>query len=662
MKRFLSGLVLLFVLVMQLQAQNIIPETRQKLVSPDGTYVFEFYQKQFSNGNKQMYYTLNFNGKTVVLESELGVQIENNTFESALGVPNDTCKIWGENLSFTGVQRDTVNKTWTPVYGEYAQIRDNYIEMTISFRKGEAPAQKSDDGYDKNKSYFMNVIVRAYNEGVAVRYHFPEPGNGLFLHITGEQTQFAMPEGTLCWYEPWAQGPYTLLPLKGWKAQSERPLIMKLINGLSVAITEAQMIDYARMKFSLNTSKPNTLQASIYSSVDIIPSYSTPWRVIIAAEKPIDLIANNTIILNLNPENQLKDVSWIKPGKVIRVAKMTQEDAKKCVDYAVERNLQYIHLDSGWYGPEIKMSSDATIVSETKDLNIPELAGYAASKGIGLWVYVNQRALIQQLDSILPLYKKWGIKGIKFGFVLVGNQRWTTWLHEAVKKCAEYGLMVDIHDEYRPSGFSRTYPNLMTQEGIRGNEEFPDATHNTILPFTRFLAGPADYTICYYSGKLKNTHAHQLALPVIYYSPIQFMYWYDNPSQYDGEPEIDFFDKMKTVWDDTKVLNGEPGEFISTARRSGNEWFIGTITNNNARKIAVPLNFLSQKQKYLAKIFTDNDNANTKTKVGISTFIVTAKSVLNFVLKARGGAAVYIVPATKEDLKSYKQLPVEKPR
>jgi alpha-glucosidase len=135
MKRFLSGVVLLFVLGLQLQAQTIIPETRQKLVSPDGAYVFEFYQKQFSDSNKQMYYTLNFKGKTVVLESELGVLIENNTFESALGVPNDTCKIWGENLSFTGSKRDTVNKTWTPVYGEHSSIRNNYNELTTKFSK-----------------------------------------------------------------------------------------------------------------------------------------------------------------------------------------------------------------------------------------------------------------------------------------------------------------------------------------------------------------------------------------------------------------------------------------------------------------------------------------------------------------------------------------------
>lgn len=653
-KKIIQILAFFMLIAFHLSAQTIIPETLQKLMSPDGAYEFTFYQKQIAVDEKQMYYTLSFNGKTVIKESELGVLIENQTFESALAIPNDTCKIWGDNLNFTDANRTTINETWKPVYGEHSSIRNNYNELTISFRKGEAQVTTLDGGYDKNKSYFMNVVVRAYNEGVALRYHFPEPTNGLFLHIVGEQTQFTMPEGTLAYYEPWAQGPFSLLPLKDWKAQSERPLTMKLTNGLSVAIAEAQMTDYARMKFSLNAAKPNTLQASIYGSVDAIPPYSTPWRVIMATEKPIDLIANNIIILNLNPENQLKDVSWIKPGKVIRISKMTQADAIKYIDFAADRGLQYVHFDAGWYGPEMQVSSSALKVSEKRDLNIPKIVKYASSKGIGLWVYVNQRALSQELDSILPLYKKWGIKGIKFGFVQVGNQRWTTWLHEAVKKCAEYGLMVDIHDEYRPTGFSRTYPNMMTQEGVRGNEEFPDATHNTILPFTRFLAGPADYTICYYSGKLKNTHAHQLALSVIYYSPIQFLYWYDNPSNYNGEPEVEFFDKVKTVWDDTKVLNGEVGEYITTARRSRDEWFVGAITNNDARTVNVPLAFLSDKQKFVAKIYTDNDEVKTKTKVGITTVLVTNKSVLNLNLKAKGGAAIHIFPTAKDDLKTYK--------
>ncbi len=641
---YFTGLLLIGI---QASSQTIIQQTVNKLTSPDGAYQFTFFQKQITEGNKQMYYTLSYKGKTVVEESELGILIENQTFESALAVPNDTCKIWGENLNFTGIETSFFNQSWKPVYGEHDSIRNHYNELTIKFQKGDKEVAKLENGYNKNKSYFMNVIVRAFNEGVAVRYHFPEPSNGLFLHIIGEQTQFTMPAGTLAYYEQWAQGSYSLLPLKGWTGESERPLTMKLMNGLIVAIAEAQLTDYARMKFSLNATKPNTLQATIYSSVDVIPAYSTPWRVIMAAEKAIDLIANKEIILNLNPANQLKDVSWIKPGKVIRISKVTQASAKEYVDFAAERGLQYVHIDAGWYGSEIKMSSDATKVIETKDINIPELTAYAASKGIGLWVYVNQRALIQQLDSILPLYKKWGIKGIKFGFVQVGNQRWTTWMHETVKKCADYNLMVDIHDEYRPTGFSRTYPNLMTQEGVRGNEEFPDADHNTILPFTRFLAGPADYTICYYDNRVKNTHAHQLALSVVYYSPIQFLYWYDQPTAYKGEPEIDFFDKVKTVWDDTKVLNGEVGEYITVARRTGDEWFVGAITNTQARKIIVPTNFLEKGRKYMVKAFLDDDNVDTKTKVSVSLIIIKAGKDLSFDVKAGGGLALFITEIKK---------------
>jgi alpha-glucosidase len=301
----------------------------------------------------------------------------------------------------------------------------------------------------------------------------------------------------------------------------------------------------------------------------------------------------------------------------------------------------------------MQMSSDATTVATNRDFDMPALTAYAAQKGIGLLVYVNQRALVQQLDEILPLYKQWGIKGIKFGFVQIGNQHWSTWLHEAIKKCAAYEMMVDIHDEYRPTGFSRTYPNLMTQEGIRGNEEMPDATHNVTLPFTRFLAGAADYTICYYNNRIKTTHAHQLAMAAVYYSPLQFLYWYDKPDAYQGEPEIAFFDKVKTVWDDTQAIDGAIGEFVTVARRSGDEWFLGTMTNNDARSLSTPLEFLTSNQKYVANIYTDDETVNTRTKVRLTQLIVDKQSVLKFKLKASGGCAVHLVPATKDDLRNY---------
>lgn len=639
-------LTLLLVFGVSLNAQTSNPETRHKLTSPDGSYEFTFYQKELSQSIKTLFYSLTFKGKKVVLDSEMGVHIQNNTFESALGIPNDTCGHWGENLNFITICRDTSNESWKPVYGEHDLIGSSYHEMTLSFRKGSLPSQNM-EGWDKSKSYAMNIIVRAYNEGVAFRYHFPEQSNGLFLHITNEQTQYVLPEGTLAYFEAWAQGPYSLLPLKDWTGESERPLVLKLKNGLRVALAEAQMIDYARMKFVLDPKTPDALLVKLYGSVDVIPSYQTPWRVIMAGEKSTDLIKNKELLLNLNPNTEIKDASWIKPGKVIRVSSLTQSDAKKCIDFAAERNLQYIHLDAGWYGPEMKRSSSALAPSATRDLNIPDLVEYASPKGIGLWLYVNQRALTQQLDSILPLYKKWGVKGIKFGFVQVGNQHWSTWMHEAVRKCAEYELMVDIHDEYRPTGFSRTYPNLMTQEGIRGNEEMPDADHNTLLPFTRFLAGPADYTICYYNPRIKTTHAHQLALSVVYYSPIQFLYWYDQPAQYQGEPEVEFFDRVKTVWDDSKILNGEIGEYITIARRSGTEWFVGSITNKQPRQITLPLYFLNKSKEYKVKIYQDDDDEQTATKVSVTERIVNCKSVLTFNLKTSGGVALHVTEYTK---------------
>ena len=208
------------------------------------------------------------------------------------------------------------------------------------------------------------------------------------------------------------------------------------------------------------------------------------------------------------------------------------------------------------------MASDARQASASRDFTIPEVCAYARQHGIGVWLYVNQRALYRQLNELLPLYQAWGVSGIKFGFVQIGNQQWSTWLHQAIAQCAKYHLMVDVHDEYRPTGLSRTYPHLLTQEGVRGNEEMPDAAHNTLLPFTRYLCGPADYTLCYFNNRLKTTKGHQLAMAAVYYSPLQFYFWYDNPFVDKGEPELQFWKTCPTVFDESRALEGEPGEYI----------------------------------------------------------------------------------------------------
>jgi len=262
-------LLLLLVIPALVKAQDVMTETRQELTSPDGAYRFTFYQRAVGEDNAQMYYTLTYKNRPVIEESKLGVLIENQLFESALGIPNDTCHFWCENLKLTGTEHQKTDEIWKPVYGERAEVRDCYNEMTLKFKKGEGKGNQ-DGGYDKRKNYFMNIIVRAYNEGVAFRYHFPEMTNGLFLHIVGEQTSFTMPEGTMAYYERWAQGPYELRPLKGWgKEESERPLTLKLPDGLSVALLEAEMVDYVRGKFRLSAEKPSTLESARDMAQDV---------------------------------------------------------------------------------------------------------------------------------------------------------------------------------------------------------------------------------------------------------------------------------------------------------------------------------------------------------------------------------------------------------
>ena len=621
-------------------AVAIVGYAAEALQSPGGKYNFVFEQK-----DGRLTYRLDYAAKQVIEEGELGVNIDNHLVESAMGIPVDNSNVWIHGMEVTSVDRRSEDNTWKPVYGEYAQIRDRYNEMTIHLLKG-GKHEGSGTAYDKRQQYLLDIIVRAYDEGVAIRYHFPEATNGLFMHITEDLTSFRFAPGAEAYHYAWAQAHANKVKLlkseAAWKDEAERPLTLQLANGLYAAIGEAALTDFVRGKLKLKAD--NELQMAMFGSADIITAYDMPWRFIMVGEKAIDLINNKQMVLNLNAPCQISDTSWIKPGKAFRVCRLDMKTCMEGVDFCVDRGLQYIELDAGWYGPEMKMSSSALKVLETRDIDMPKLCQYAKSKGIGVWVYVNQRALYQQLDQILPLYEKWGISGIKFGFVQIGSQEWTTWLHNAVKKCADHHIMVDIHDEYRPTGWSRTYPNLMTQEGVGDNEEMPDAEHNTILPFTRFLCGPADYTPCYFNNRVKNTKAHQLAMPVVYYSPISFLYWYDLPNVYKGEKELDFWKYCPTVWDESKALQGEIGEYIVQARRSGNDWFVGAMNGLQARDIIVnTADFLQKGKKYHVEIYNDNPALNTRTKVASMVQTIKADKVIKLHLQPSGGAALRFV-------------------
>jgi Glycoside hydrolase 97/Glycosyl-hydrolase 97 N-terminal/Glycosyl-hydrolase 97 C-terminal, oligomerisation len=626
-----TGILLLLLLVSaDNYAQTIIDSTKTIVQSPDKNYTVQFYQKKNTDGTKTMYYKVDFKNKSVINESVLDLDINNTLFERALAKKIDSTKKWCEDLSVKKVFTSSKDESWKTVCGERNIIRDYYNAVSIQLVK------------DKNPVYELRIEMRAYNEGVALRYFFPENDAGIYYRIKNENTEFSLPAGTKAWYTWWAQGYYQLTSLSDWKYESERPLTLQLPNGLYACLAEAQMTDYARTKFKLSSQKPNTIVTAMYESVDLISTFATPWRAIMVAEKPGDLIEHDDIILNLNDANKIENTAWIRPGKIIREVTLTTEGAKACIDFAATHNLQYILFDWKWYGPSFKFSSDATKVVAPMDL--PGIIQYGKQKGVGVWLYVNMQALLLQSDSLFRIYKSWGVQGVKFGFVELGSHRWTTWLEKTIQQAAVNNIMVNIHDEFRPTGEQRTYPNLMTAEGIRGNEEFPDATHNTILPFTRYIAGAADYTICYYDKRIKTTHAHQLALAAIYYSPIQTLFWYDEPNAYQNEPEIEFFEKIPTSWDETKVLQGMPGEFITTARRKGDEWFIGTITNNEARNLKLSLNFLQKGKKYIASVYSDDSTVAIKTKVRIERKNINASTVLDIKLVASGGQAIWIKP------------------
>ncbi|GAB6007845.1 glycoside hydrolase family 97 protein [Dysgonomonas reticulitermitis] len=585
------------------------------LKSPDGNLVFNLFA---NNGN--LTYDIFYQQTKVILPSELGITA------------------WENNLEIEKVETESVDEVWRPVYGERAEVKNHYNQAIYIIKK---------DGTANR----LHLIVRAYDTGVAFRYHYE--GTNQNLCINSEKTSFIVPENTYCWYAPYAQAIHTRMLVENWPGEAERPLTLQLENGLYASLLEAEMVNYSRTKFFVKGGEKNIIRCKMYDPVEDFIPFTTPWRAIMVAKQPIDLLEHNDLILNLNNSCQVRNTNWIKPGTVIRCVSFSMEGVKKTIDLAAERNIQYIHFDSGWYGPEISKKSDPRVAQH--GLDIPKIVKYANSKGVGLWLYVNQRALTEHLDEILPLYESWGVAGIKFGFVHVGSYKWTTWLHSAVAKCAKHHLMVDIHDEYRPTGFSRTYPNLLTQEGVRGNEEFPDGINNTTLPFTRFLAGAADCTVCYYHRKgiksnlkinarsLLNTSCHQMALSVINYSPLQFLYWYDSPDDFQNEPELPFFDHLPTTWDDTKVVEGSIGEYVSIARKKDNVWYVGSITNNEERKFEFPLNFLDANKKYELTLYMDGGKeVNTRTHVAIQQKAVTAKTVLKLNLLPRGGCAMII--------------------
>ncbi|MCD6338029.1 MAG: glycoside hydrolase family 97 N-terminal domain-containing protein [Verrucomicrobia bacterium] len=613
---------LILVLASALPARAL--ESRE-LASPGGVVRVRFSLRAFGVEKGCPAWSVSYKGRPALLDSRLGLELEDGPLFSGMRILEARAR--------------THAGRWRPVCGERAEVPDIYRELTVDLQEETGLGRKA------------RLTFRAYDEGAAVRYTLLKQLGKEKARILAERTEFRFPEDWPAWATYSAQGLYQKVPISRIKPGCERPLLIQAAGDLHLALAEAQLVDYARMKFAPLSGTPHALRSRLDGPVEGALPLRTPWRVVMAAESPGKLLENNFLLLNLNDPCALKDTSWIRPGKVIREVTLTTQGGMACVDFAARHGLQFVEYDAGWYGPENDPQADAATVSldpkrSKGPLDLQAVIRYARSRGIGVILYVNRRALERQLDRILPLYRSWGVQGIKFGFVRVGSQRWTRWLHHAIRRCADYRLMADIHDEYRPTGFRRTYPNLMTMEGVRGDEARPTNDQTLVTVFARLLAGPADNTICWMSPRVRQnaSYAYQLAKAVCIFSPWQFLFWYDRPAAVPETPELDFFKALPTTWDETQVLEGAPGLRAAVARRKGQTWFLGCMNGLEPWALDLTLDFLAPGRAYAATICTDDPHAPAPTGVRVERIRVRHGDRLKRWIQAKHGLAARFEP------------------
>jgi alpha-glucosidase len=386
-------------------------------------------------------------------------------------------------------------------------------------------------------------------------------------------------------------------------------------------------------------------------------------------------LVESNLVVNLNPPSAIQDTSWIRPGKTAwdwwsgSVARnvsfkpgMNTETMKHYIDFAGRNGIEYMLIDAGWAkrggGPN---DSGSELTQTNPDINMPELLDYARTKKVGLWLWAHWTDVDRQMDEAFALFQKWGIVGAKIDFMDRDDQWMVNWYRRVAARAAEHRLMIDFHGAYKPDGLRRTWPNVMTREGVMGLEYLKWSAritpkHNVTVAYTRMLAGPIDYT----PGGFENvteaafqprmrypmamgTRAHQVALFVVFESPFQMLA--DDPGAYEGQKELEFLRAVPATWDETRVINGEPCKYITIARRRGAEWFLGSITDWDAREIEVPLSFLG-KGAYTADIYADAPDAAKQPKNTVRRQMrVDPQTVLKVSLAPGGGYAVRLQPA-----------------
>lgn len=609
--------------------------------------------------NEVITYSVSLNGNEVVAPSEIALELSNGT-------------IWGQNEKVQKNKTISVSQELHPVVQrKNAIISDVYNQLTLTFKDHA-------------------LEFKAYDEGVAYRWVSELKGD---YKVKNELVTFAFPGDRNIWF-PEEESMMThqereYLREKLSNVGAERfcstGMLVDGENGVKIYISESGLLDYAGMYLKGDDSNPHALVSKFSGVVlkeeaqndrDVKPvEYADyiaqcsgprvfPWRVLLITENDADLVESN-LIYKLAPEQKIENTDWIKPGKVAWdwwnanniygvdfESGVNNATYKYYIDFASEYGLDYIILDEGWY----HLGDVLDVVDE---IDIQELVDYGKQKNVGVILWVVWKSLDDKLTEALDQFQKWGVKGIKVDFMQRDDQWMVNFYERCASECAKRELLVDYHGAYKPSGLDRAYPNVISYEGVKGLENnkwsnLPDPEHDLTLPFIRMVAGPMDFTPGAMINKTKTnfnpvftepmslgTRCHQLGMYVVFESALQMLA--DNPSNYYREPEcMEFLSVVPSVWDDTKVLDAKVSDYIAVARRLGDTWYVGAMTDWDPREMELKLDFLGE-GTYTMKIWKDGVNAaKHAADFAQETIDVSAASSIK-VSMAPGGGWVAII-------------------
>ncbi len=656
-----------------------VPARAQALAttSPDGHLSISFELKSNPQPylpGERPYYRIVYQGQPILADSPLGLDF--------IGQPP-----LDHDFEIVGSELTTHEGSWVDGFGSRRRVPDHYRQLRVSLRERQAPRRR------------LDLIFRAYNQGVAFRYRLPQqPALGRFT-LAAEYTGFDFARDATAYainlgrFSSNWEGEYLPTKLDAIKPTSliGLPLLIHLEGGPWAALLEANLTGYCGMVVSAVQGVPNALMSRLNpmpehqeQAVEGSTPLMTPWRLLLVSPRPGGLIESDYMVANLNPPAAI-DPSWVEPGKsawdwwsgtyaahVNFHPGMNTATMEHYIDFAAQHHLPYMLIDAGWSArmpaanaraPSPSRFPPTDITRTIPAIDLPAILAYARQRRVRvlLWLYWTDAR--DQMDKAFPLYQQWGVAGVKIDFMegVPVDQENVALYRRLVRTAARYHLIVDIHGAYEPDGLRREYPNLLTQEGVLGMEYSKwsyraTPTHDVTLPFTRMLAGPMDYTPGCFNNATRSgfrprpvqpmcqgTRAHQLAMYVDFLSPLVMLS--DYPEDYDRKPGMEFLDQVPTVWDETRVLGGEPAQYVLIARRRGETWYLGAMTNWDARDLDVPLNFLGSRP-YQAEIFADGPRADTDaTDLSVSRRPVRAGDRLSVHLASGGGWAAILKPA-----------------